>query len=919
MSTNKEKYKILSAAVRESNFDKIKKLNPSDLRASIGFRLLRIALLKKDLEIAKYFLRHCCKVQITENSKNSTLAKEALRLAVLHGDVEIVKQLLYQGVPIYSKNSKGMTPLHVIITERSKLNNGSIDENFLPIVNCLLDHGADVNEPITDLTSPRNLYTALHLAVESENTYAVSLLLKIEGIIVNAKSKTGLTPLHIAALIGNVKLIKKLLKKGADIQIKNKESKIPLFLAIEKGHSEAIKILLNRTYVKRFLILNRSMYLISAIIGRNKAILESLLQNRADVNTFTKNGTTPLHIAAQEGCEDILRTLLDNGADIYAKRNDGRTSLHLAVEGGHTEIVDILLNHKTDTHADLVKKGIFASGLESDLTPLQIAVAKGYTTITKLLLLHGADIRGTGNSNDSIPLYLATEKGNREAVEVLCEAYSNLDFGFEEANEALYIAAFDGHGEIVKLLLEYGVNPNSKIKSGFFPLHGAIMNGHITIVEHLLENGADANLEFTSNYKNGFRPLHLAAEYGMNEIVELLLRKGAKVNAETPKGAVPLFYAVENQHTGVVRNLLEHGANPNARGEDEDRILHVAIERGNLEIVKSLLNRNIDIEATKFSQTGCTPLESAIMTHNEIIFDLLLKRGAAFDVKGLYDFPLHFAMFHKSYKIAKKLIKYGANVNSHCDFNSTPLIHAIKVVNDSESARNMIKYLLNFGAEVNAWNIKGNTPLHEAENVGDKETVEILLQYDADVNILNKDGLTPLKLAINKMKNFTKGENLWGCVTVAHVITKKIVILEVTGEYVNEENLKLVQHVFLKDFYLSCKQEIEKLKRQKIENDITLYEILTKTHKLGLYVRNKRLIRSVNSLVSKKNFPVFCEVLRRRITEGRERNDLFESSMKTLNILARKKLPFDIVQELFSYLSIKDMNVLSRTFVKLRI
>ena len=521
MWTDEEKYETLSAAVRKNNFEKDIFHDPDSL-VPLWFRLLKMALLKKDLEIAEYFLYYYCKVRILEKYTETPLAKEALHLAVVHGNVKIVEKLLHQGVPIHSINAEAMTPFHIIFAERSELNNSSIDENFLPIVDCLLNHGADVNQPITFIGRPKNLYTALHFAVESENAYGIDLLLKMEGIIVNAKSKTGLTPLHIAALNGNIKIINKLLEKGADIHIKSEESKIPLFLAIEKGHSEAIKILLNRTYVNRFLILNRSMYLISAIIGRNKAIFESLFQNKGDVSTTLKDGTTLLHIAAQAGCEDILRTFLDSGADIYAKRNDGRTPLHQAVEGGHAEIVDILLNHKTDTHADLVKKGIFASGLESDLTPREISGEKGNRTIIKLLLLHGVDIRGTGKLNKLIPLDFAARLGDRGVVEDIYNAYLNLDLKFNRENKALYFAIHYEHEDVVKLLLEYGVNPNSKITKNYLPLHAAFFSGNYTIVKYLVENGADVNVEFTVYTITGFTILHLTARSGRNEIVKLL-------------------------------------------------------------------------------------------------------------------------------------------------------------------------------------------------------------------------------------------------------------------------------------------------------------------------------------------------------------------------------------------------------------
>ena len=52
--------------------------------------------------------------------------------------------------------------------------------------------------------------------------------------------------------------------------------------------------------------------------------------------------------------------------------------------------------------------------------------------------------------------------------------------------------------------------------------------------------------------------------------------------------------------------------------------------------------------------------------------------------------------------------------------------------------------LIQEGADVNAKNMDGATPLHGAALFGEVETVKLLIQKGADVNVRNNQGATPL-------------------------------------------------------------------------------------------------------------------------------------------------------------------------------
>ncbi|KAJ5225536.1 hypothetical protein N7468_006761 [Penicillium chermesinum] len=112
--------------------------------------------------------------------------------------------------------SAGLTPLHYLIINHV----GSFDsktDKTLPYISLLLSHGAQIDAPI----SLRGNETALHLAVTAKipQEILVSFLIQ-NGASVNAKTKEGKTPLHLAAERGRHNIFKILLAAGADPHIK---------------------------------------------------------------------------------------------------------------------------------------------------------------------------------------------------------------------------------------------------------------------------------------------------------------------------------------------------------------------------------------------------------------------------------------------------------------------------------------------------------------------------------------------------------------------------------------------------------------------------------------------------------------------------------------------------------------------------
>jgi len=118
-----------------------------------------------------------------------------------------------------------------------------------------------------------------------------------------------------------------------------------LIKAARFGHKDIVETLLQNNADVNAKSKNGTTALIIAIQGNHKETVEILLQNNANVNEKSTNGRTALIWAASDIYIDleIVKLLLDNAADIDLKDNEGKTALDWAREINNNEITNLLI------------------------------------------------------------------------------------------------------------------------------------------------------------------------------------------------------------------------------------------------------------------------------------------------------------------------------------------------------------------------------------------------------------------------------------------------------------------------------------------------------------------------------------------------------------------------------------------------
>jgi len=277
--------------------------------------------------------------------------------------------------------------------------------------------------------------------------------------------------------------------------------------------------------------------------------------------------------------------------------------------------------------------------------------------------------------------------------------------------------------EAVKQHLAAGTDVNVMDVDEWTPLHYAAHEGHKEVAELLIAKGADVNAKASG----GRTPLHRAASLGHKEIAELLIAKGADVNAKEGSGGTPLNEAALWGHNEVANLLRKHGgtagkeliARPTKQtksiNRQADYNLRMAAFYGRLEEVKQAITDGADVNS-KNKQSGETPLHRAAKGKYYEIAKLLVSKGADVNVRSAGDSlfivgnstPLHYAVDSESKDMAQAVNEIGR-----------------PSTNNDDGAKQITELLLASGADVNAKDEDGDTPL----DLADIETADLLRKH----------------------------------------------------------------------------------------------------------------------------------------------------------------------------------------------
>jgi ankyrin repeat protein len=414
-------------------------------------------------------------------------------MATKLGDLEIVKLLISKGADV--NVCAGLRP-------QTSLLHVAAEEGKIEIVKFLVSQGADINAtnsagetPLGALMRSSNAKRKMHPTGDSagDSTAVIEYLASLEGsrIVedVHAKDNLGVSPLHRAALAGDIESVKALVSQGANVNVKSSP--------------------LNNT-------MSASTPLDSAVWGGHLAVVQFLVSKGANINTKDHRGNTPLHSAVWRGGHiEIIKFLVSQGADINAKTNDGYTPLHLAKS---------------------IKDSPSTKALGYDLAPVieYLSSVEGRQSMQGNLPMQGnlVHVEVVISSSGDTPLHKAAALGDIEFVKSLVSQGADVNAKSTTPNCTVHAltpigyAVHTGHIEIVQFLVSKGANINIKDKHGTTLLHLAMMRGNLEMVKLLVSLGADSNVKRDGltllDFAQKISPQSKAMGYDLAPVIEYL-------------------------------------------------------------------------------------------------------------------------------------------------------------------------------------------------------------------------------------------------------------------------------------------------------------------------------------------------------------------------------------------------------------
>jgi len=204
----------------------------------------------------------------------------------------------------------------------------------------------------------------------------------------------------------------------------------------------------------------------------------------------------------------------------------------------------------------------------------------------------------------------------------------------------------------------------------------------------------------------------------VSKVRDLVSANPALLSSRTKRGLSPVLVALYSGQKVAAANLIALGADLDA---------HDAAAAGRLDRVRELVERDPSlVNAT--SAEGFTPMGLAAYLGHEEVVEYLLSKGADvnFAAPSTGFTALTGAVSQRHGRVADLLVRRGAEVNHLYEGTLTPL-----VVATSQGDLNLVRLLLDHGADPNLGGMEGKSALDLAKEKGSREIAEVLRQHGA--------------------------------------------------------------------------------------------------------------------------------------------------------------------------------------------
>jgi ankyrin repeat protein len=698
----------------------------------------------------------------TWNSSGSRMT--ALDEAAQRGQLEVCKLLLAAGA---NPNHRAFqdTTLHFAFNNFA-FNNFNRSTNREATASILLEYGAN---PFAEAGYYKT--TPLELAITRSDGRLVPLMLDTNRKIKSAPNSRPHPPTRNQAATVKEQAAQFLAAHGT----------VMLLAAAQRGELEAVEALLKagvsaRTNAPGELPVLQAFAVSEAAAVRNwSSAVAQWQQTSNQIKSFGTNANpqflasirvqeaeqaTKVESLSPERWRQIRDLLIKNGADYDAFAATALADTNRAVQ---------LL---------AADKNVVQARDRDGQTPLHWAVLNDQLPFTSFWLQAGASPAAT-NFAGQTPLHVAATKGLTEHVKLLLAASAPTDIRDTNGWTPLDSAIQAKQSDCIHLLMAKAPVGAHLERGLATPLHETAASGNVAALAALLDT--ETNLEARNEL--GLTPLQIAVLHGHLAAAAMLVDKGANVNARDSDGNTLLHQIfledipfvqdlpparwLERANQDPDKNTFADYLVPSATDTDYDHGWH----RNSLpQVLCFLLAAGIDGRAINNDDETALGLlangkvnRSIFISNGErsLILHLLITHGGNLEQRDADGNTALHRLSSGFYDISKvegmaSLIASGADVNATNNLGQTPLHLASEKIglwdNNNPPVNAPFQLLIYSKANVNAQDNQGLAPLHvlaQADTSFRTEATRALLDASANPNLRDKQGRTPTHLFLS--------------------------------------------------------------------------------------------------------------------------------------------------------------------------
>jgi ankyrin repeat protein len=507
----------------------------------------------------------------------------------------------------------------------------------------------------------------------------------------------------------------------------------------------------------------------------DEQIAEILIRAAAELNAVTRLGAyTPLHLASRGGHTEVVLELLEAGADARARTSTGgATALHFAAAAGRAEAIRPLLQHGADVNAREMSWG---------QTPLMFAASAGRTDAVRALLESGADYSITATM-----IVMAEREAEDRADQQQSRSRA------EQAQQLL------GPQPGLRPQQPGGGQPTAQDRARAMREQaqrgdaGGRAGGRGAQAYNQDQPDPDrppeplGHAQLIGGY-GGLTALLMAVRDGQEDAALALVDAGADIDQRSAGDATtPLLMATINGHFDIALELLARGADPSLMSDAGATPLYTALntqwipksrhpqpaaymqqEASYLDVMKALLDAGVDPNVRLQKQLWYTTFGRDMLSVDRMGATAFWRAAYALDIQAMELLVAYGA--DPSTPTMHAPSRFGRRGGGGGDPSGLPPavvggpavypIHAASGVGYGEGyAGNIhrhvpdawvaaVKYLVEVhGADVNARDNDGYSPVHHAAARGDNELILYLVEQGADVTGVSRRGQTTVDMA----------------------------------------------------------------------------------------------------------------------------------------------------------------------------